>query len=488
MATKEAIWFDFSTPYIPPWLLADYELIYLPFPSDSERVRNPLSPEYSFFNLPKEAFDESGQNLICFVEKRWMGTEVIGHRPLPALPVMARSLRPELFSHLELVDQSPETLRALLENNGLVIAPLYNSQHRFIDARFQSSDYPYAEQYVLGKIDEDEEDMSDTLLDLNQATDDIVMQRILALYGSDDNGEPYFELCGGSLIESVALSEYARRVWCRTGGCAGGSGGILSYYEVLLTVRGLFRAMQTIIDFSIAGNSITKLEEQLRARSEERTATTPQRFALDTLTAVKGKAAERSNAALNISELAVREAFDFLQLFITSTTGARAGSVNRKSAPITEAHSGIAVKTPKFSEPVHYFYYQNEPRYLQDRYCEGSFGAGLAAQFMATLADPAPWKRCDNPECKAFFKHHFSTTGRTNDKATSCSPKCSTRKRNRLYNLEASAVRTAIKRYNNTDEVVAYIEKRLAGEIPLTDLPKARRRWRNKTKTNKSTQ
>jgi hypothetical protein len=158
----------------------------------------------------------------------------------------------------------------------------------------------------------------------------------------------------------------------------------------------------------------------------------------------------------------------------------RTGSVARSSAPATEVHGGIAKKSPKHLEPIRSFFEQHEPRYLQDRYCEGSFCAALSAQFLATLADPTPWKRCDNPECKAYFKHHFSTTGRTNDKAISCSPKCSTRKRNRLYNLEASAVRTAAKRYTDIDEAVTYIEKRLAGEVPLAELPKARKRWRKR--------
>jgi hypothetical protein len=396
------------------------------------------------------------------------------------MPVSTTSLRPELSSHLELADESPETLCKLLDSSGLIISPLYNSQRRFIESRFHSAGYPYAEQYPLTPLGEDEEEMDYKLLNLNQAVDDIATQRILALFGAEDIEEPFSNLCGGSMTEAVALSEYARRVWCHNN-YSDDNGGIVSYYEVLLTVRGLFRAMCTIIDFSIAGSSITKLQEQLKLHAETKTPATAQRFALDVLNSSKGKAAERTNAALNISEFAVREAFDFLQLCVTATTGARTGSVIRTSADATATHNGIFKKTPKHLEPVRNFYQQHEPRYTQDRYCEGSFGAALAAQFLETLADPTSWKRCDNPECKAYFKHHFSTTGRTNDKATSCSPKCSTRKRNRLYNMEASAIRTATKRCNDINEAIAYIEKRLAGEVPLADLPNARKRWQKST-------
>jgi hypothetical protein len=40
--------------------------------------------------------------------------------------------------------------------------------------------------------------------------------------------------------------------------------------------------------------------------------------------------------------------------------------------------------------------------------------------------------------------------------------------------MEASAIHTAAKHYTDINEAVAYIEKRLAGEVSLADLPKAR--------------
>jgi hypothetical protein len=46
--------------------------------------------------------------------------------------------------------------------------------------------------------------------------------------------------------------------------------------------------------------------------------------------------------------------------------------------------------------------------------------------------------------------------------------------------MEASVIRTATKRYTDSNEAVAYIEKRLAGEVPPADLPKAQRRWKKK--------
>jgi hypothetical protein len=485
MASKESIGFDFSSIYIPPWPIADYELVCLPFTDEDELIRHPLNEDYPFFALPDEAFDESGANLICFAEKRLLGNELAGKRPLPKLPITAAALRPEVFAHIELPEESPKALCDLLDANGLVISPLYNSPHRFIDARFSgvTSDHrlDYAALHPLTV--EPLAEGNPNLTHLAQAVADISTLQLAAL-GGIDLDEPFAGLCGGNMTEAIVLSEYARRIWCSADSLrAEDFGGIISYYEVLLTVRGLFRAMQTLVDFSIAGNSTTKLKEQLEQSVKTNTANTAQRFALDTLNSTKGKAATRTNAALNIGEAIVREAFDFLQLCVSATTGIRTGSVVRKSAPPADTHDSVIIKTPKFLEPAYNFYQDNEPRYLQDRYCEGSFGAAIASQFLSTLADPAPWKRCDNPECGAYFKHHFAKTGRTNDKASSCSPKCSTRKRNRLYNMEASAVRTAVKRYNTVDEAVAYIEKRLAGEVALADLPKARKRWRAKHKT-----
>jgi hypothetical protein len=391
-----------------------------------------------------------------------------------------------VFSHIELPDESPKALCKLLESNGLVVSPLYQVQRRFIDSRFSGVtadprlNYAALHPFTV----EPPADNNPNLLNLAQAVADISTLQLAALGCSNYLDEPFAGLCGGNITEAVTLSEHARRIWCsgdspRTEDC----GGIVSYYEVLLTVRGVFKAMQILIDFSIAGDSATKLKEQLEQVVNTGKADTAQRFALDTLNSTKGKAAIRTNAALNIGEEAVREAFDLLQLCVSATTGMRSGSVVRKAAPPADTHDGIIVNTPKFLEPAYNFYQDNEPRYLQNRYCEGSFGAAIAAQFLSTLADPAPWKRCDNPECGAYFKHHFANTGRTNDKATSCSPKCSTRKRNRLYNMEASAVRAAVKRYEDVDEAVAYIEKRLAGEVALTDLPRARKRWMRKCKT-----
>jgi hypothetical protein len=228
------------------------------------------------------------------------------------------------------------------------------------------------------------------------------------------------------------------------------------------------------VDYTFAG--IGSLAQSVKSD----TADTAQRFALDTLNSTKGKAATRTNASLNIGEAAVREAFDFLQLCVSAATGIRTGSVVRKSALPADTHDDITANTPKFLEPAYNFYQDNEPRYLKDRCCEGSFGAAVTAQFLSTLADPAPWKRCDNPECGAYFKHHFAKTGRTNDKASSCNPKCSTIKRSRLYSREASAVRAAVKRYEDVDEAVGYIEKRLTGEVALVNLPKAMKRWNKK--------
>jgi hypothetical protein len=421
-ASKEGIGFDFNSIYIPPWPFADYELMYLPFPDEDDRIRHPLNEDHPFFALPDEAFDESGTNLICLSEKRLLGDEQVGKRPLPMLPITAAALRPEVFAHIELPDESPKALCELLESNGLIISPLYNSQHRFIDSRFSgvTSD-PRLDYSALHPLTvEPPAKDNPNLTNLAQAVADITTVQLAALGGSNYLDEPSAGLCGGNMTEAVVLSEYARRIWCdpdspRTEDF----GGVISYYEVLLTVRGLFRAIQTLIDFSIAGDSATKLKEQLEQSVKSGKANAAQHFALDTLNSTKGKAATRTN----------------------------------------------------------------EPRYLQDRYCEGSFGTAVVAQFLSMLADQAPWKRCDNPECGAYFKHHFAKTGRTNDKATSCSPKCSTRKRNRLYNMETSAVRTAAKRYEDVDEAVAYIEKRLAGEVALADLPGARKRWVRKYKT-----
>jgi hypothetical protein len=280
--------------------------------------------------------------------------------------------------------------------------------------------------------------------------------------------------------EAVALSEYARRVLCRSAPSAA-HGGIISYYEALLTARALFRSMSILIDFSVTGSSVTKLTEQLEQKTKEGTASPYQRFALERFASDKGRAVQSAHGALNILEPDVREALDFIQRCAFAGGNTRYGRVVRKSAPPREIHDGLFVELSAGLEPAHRFYEKEESRYIADRYCEGSFSAALAAQFLNTLADPAPWKRCDNPECRAWFKHHFSDRNRTNSKATSCSPACSTRKRNRLYNMEATIIRIAVKRYKDPKQALAYIEQQLKGEFErVTDLQKARRRWAKK--------
>jgi hypothetical protein len=59
---KDSIGFDFSGFHIPPWVLADFEIVYLPFPKEADKIRHPLSEDVPFFILPDEAFDETGKN------------------------------------------------------------------------------------------------------------------------------------------------------------------------------------------------------------------------------------------------------------------------------------------------------------------------------------------------------------------------------------------------------------------------------------------
>ena len=479
MATNESIGFDFSALRVPPWARSEWELVYLPFPDDSDMVRHHLNPDLPFFSRPKEAFDEDGKNLIVFREKRLFLNERIGSRPLPAYPIRADLMQPELFSRIKLVGESPASLIDLLDMFGLIVSPLYDSQKRFIDARFDSTtgdpQLDYSALYPFSAEIDDE--ASDDLKDLAQAATDISEVQRTSLGGSCDLNEPFDDLGSGSVIEAVALSEYSRRVLCRTVPSAS-LGGIISYFEVLLTTRALFRSMGTLIDFSVAGSSVTKLTEQLEQRAKDGTASAYQRFALDEFASGKGRAVQRTHGALNILEPDVRESFDFVQRCSNAYGNTKYGSIVRKSNVPQEIFDNSFYQFRTGLEPVRDFYEDVEPRYLMGRYCEGSFSAALAAQFLSTLADPAPWKRCDNPECRVWFKHHFSGRNRTSSKATSCSPECSTRKRNRLYNMEATVIRAAAKRYKDPKQALAYIEQQLKGEFErVGDLQKARKRW-----------
>ena len=476
---KDSITFDFCRFHIPPWSASDFEVVYLPFPEGSGSIPHPLTDEHPFFSLPPEAFDETGENLICIREKRWMGNERIGTRPLPALAFTQELLRPEAFAHIELEDTSPESLCSLMDSSGLIVAPVFDSQKRFIDCRFHDrAEYgiAYEELYPL-EIDDASDTYSENLLNLVQAAHDINSQYLIALGGSENYAQPFNQLCGGNLIEAVALSEYARRITCReVKGQT--SGGIISYYEVLLVLRGIFAAMADLIGFSIADGKPERFAELAQERADKGNDRPISNFALDLFAANEGSDTERNNAFANLGSYVARDAFSFLQQCMMTTTGATWGQVVHASTSAKELYGDSVIKMPEFLEPQRNFYKKHEPNYLANRYCEGSFSAALAAQFLTSLADPAPWKRCDNPECGTYFKHFFSEKGRSNPKATSCSPVCSTRKRNRLYNIEASAIRTACKRYSSVNEAVAYVEKRLSSEIELKDLPKARRRWR----------
>jgi hypothetical protein len=394
-------------------------------------------------------------------------------------------MQPELFSRIKLVGESSQSLIDLLDMFGLIVSPLYDSQKRFIDARFDSAtgdphfDYP-ALHPLSAKTDDE---ASDNLKDLAQAAADIGEVQRTSLGGSCVLNEPFDDLGGGNLAEAVTLSEYARRVLCRTVPSAS-LGGIISYFEVLLTTRALFRSMGTLIDFSVAGSSVTKLTEQLEQRAKDGTASAYQRFALDEFASDRGRAIQRTHGALNILESDVRDSFDYLQRCANANGNTRYGSNVRRSNVPQEIFDSSFYKFRTGLEPVRDFYEDVEPRYLMDRYCEGSFSAALAAQFLSTLADPAPWKRCDNPECRAWFKHHFSGRNRTSSKATSCSPECSTRKRNRLYNMEATVIRVAVKKHKDPKLALNYIEKQLKGEFErVTDLQKARKRWEKKLRS-----
>jgi hypothetical protein len=497
MVTKERISFDFSRLHIPPWVMADYEVVYVPLPADFKELAKNVLGEFNPFAWPAEALDETGTKLVAFQEKRWMGIEREDRRPLPAMCLHQGMLRPEAFSHIELADMSPEELGKMMSVNGLVVAPTFGSQRRFIASRFFgvtgiSKKYAYREMHP---IDVDVKRCSEDVAarDMIQSVGDIFDLYFDELGGAMPYAEQFTQLCGGSLSEAVILSEYARKSICRKKPAIsidGESltwekaeavfGGVISYYEVLLVTRGLFKAMGDLIDFSVSDGSVTKLKEQLTRRESNETASIAHRLALNLLIDDRMLAAKRTNEAMNLGEHITRTAFDYLNACVFSTDGAIYGSLIRDAAPIEQTTKRKYAKVSKAFEPQHCFYIDNEPRYLQNRYCEGSFSAALAAQFLSTLADPAPWKRCDNPECQAWFKHHFTTRGRSNPKATSCSPKCSTRKRNRLYNMEASAIRTAKNRYKTTKDALVYIEKRLGEEIPLDDLPNARKRWEKK--------
>ncbi len=474
MAAADSITFDFSGLYVPPWTASEFEVIYLPFPADAAHIVHPLADDHPLFSLPEEAFVETGENLICFREKRWMGNEKVGTRPLPELSFTQDSLRPEAFAHISLGDTSPESLCALMNGAGLITAPLYQSQRRFIDSRFHDESFPYDRLHPFA---ESKAFKGTGECELEQAVLDISGEYITALGGSDIYSEPFEHLYRGSLTEAIVLSEYARRYACRNGDTVG-HGGIVSYYEVLLTVRALFGAMSELIDFSIAEGSMERFAELAEDRVKQGETRGIHRYALELFSSGKKDAKHKSEYLANAASYTTRESLDFLERCVMTTPGAQWGRVVHTSTFNPEEYDGIVVKMPSFLEPQRNFFEKHEPRYLYDRYMEGSLSAALAAQFLATLADLAPWKRCDNPECGAYFKRHFTTKGSSNPKATSCSPKCSARKRNRLYNLEASAIRTACRRYENVEDAVAYVEKRLEGETELADLPRARRRWK----------
>lgn len=493
--------FESGDIYIPPQTYATIDAIELDFPEDRALVRSLLPPGLHVAEFPNEAFSEDGSKLLCLAESSWTAnekTDFFEGRRLPAFTYETWAGDSEIFQNIEKLDTSSAgDVAQFAQSYGLPFAPMHQSQKRFIDSRFHSDDLDEDSplsyltlydrripSYILEILESTaDEDQSDEIFDLTVAAWSIYAEEVARLGHVFLEDDPYQDLTAsfsGSFTEAVILSEYARRRWCDIK--APEDGGITSLYEVSLTFGALQKAFRIIASLDVAPTP-DKLEESLSSRLAEDDREMRRLSALELNSAEDLHASGISDPIANLYERPARQALDFISRCVTETRGASTITIQRKTAEANDGQANTPAEMYDLTTRAR-FYRNKEPRYLHDRYVEGSFSALMCAHFLNAMQNPHPWCQCQNESCGRYFKHKRTTTGKgiRNRKGSKyCSEHCARTAGNSFYNKENSIVKLVAKRHPNLHDARQEAEKLLKAQFPDREITgKDRERWRKK--------
>lgn len=383
---------------------------------------------------------------------------------------------------------SPDSVLSFIRGGGMILAPLYSSQKRFLDARYASDEGAITYRHLHAVVPSEEFEGATTLMGrgdsqayshLCNAIWDVYVERLRETESLHPSAYEFPDLVQGSFANAVALSEYARRV--RRKDKQPGEGGIVSFYEVSLSIKAMKRAVETIcaIDAS-RGDAETLVDMKFNGVGD--------RISSDMLHATMDNEAtsnaRKQHLASNWYSFQLSQSLDFVSRCVFSVEGASAVSMGRDlvNAEVFDGRLRTSMEVSGGILRANY-YEENEPRFLDNRYVEGTFGAALCAQLLEDVQDEAPWKQCTNPECGRYFKYkrsNKSTGQRKREGSKFCSDRCSCIVSNKLYDAENQAIERAVRRGLNIAEARKYVESQMEDLVDSADLPKARERWRSK--------
>ena len=514
MRSRDVLVVQKSSITVPPRVLSQLCLEHIPFPVGSDcavaieaETGRPISDK---------AFDDNGE-LLVISEFAWAAEPGVKHFNGRRLPYCVKeNVSDAAFSHElgGINDYSVDSLFQFAGRHGLLFLPFFESHRRFLDSRYQDSLHDEESPFLYRNIYPDYASEDDIKASFDTGGGDrqlVNMQQDLwnafneiRFTAKLQEGEmpllhrdPLDFVDYAEIEQAVILSEYARRQLTRDKDDM--QGGIVSYYEVYLTVRILQRSMKLIEAYETAGTDLDALARGLtdddiyKGEAVRRILEDPTRSEL-----------LKMNQIHNLWEADLERAVHFLNLCVFSTPGARAMSIERKRPSgddlYGEGHwvstrylTGDDVKQYDLSllNPRYYMECRN-PLYFENVYCEGSYSSMIAAQFLNVLSSDLEWKVCKNPECNRFFKLKYSP-GKTNERMRQseyCCDSCANAERNKRNNAEMRVITLAKRRFKakrpgfeTLEATLAYVEENLSEfykEDRASKLPEARERWRKK--------
>ncbi len=524
---------------------SEFSTVNLDFPSQWEKLPNPFAPRFGckdFF--PEEAFTDDGK-LIVLNEARWAASLEYGGNPLPGF--WRDSLTTEEFTH-ELLAFSDYTVKGItnfMNEHGIIVAPFFHSWERFLNSRYhasnlciqstKSSSYDslineaqnYFSIYNIHLpecyekcIKRQKRNDRKSLSSLAEALWSVSSEKMREARGLPYSYSNILSDAENESCSAIILSEYARRILCANKKDYK-QGGIVAYYEVLLTIKALQKSIRYVMEFEISIDKDLESFEAFLIKSEPTEAgkkvlkqTLQERAFWDNINIDADIEIGHREALHNRCQHDLQLCCEFISACIFSTPTGKALFTKRREADPQRLYG----KNAKYSNRDHFksrdehgtlheekfsdilakeHFRRYDPQLLDNVYMESSYTSAICVQFVNTLNDPHNWKKCRNQNCDNYFKltSNVNSQGQRDRQGIYCCKKCGSDARNLRNNAERKAIGRAIKGLRNQDpgytclsEAVQRVEETMDHYFKnsIGDLPKARKRWERKLNLQKA--
>jgi len=492
---------------VPLSCRAEFVLVEFDFPQDYDSLLDPFAKEMGIdypLYFPEEAFCPESGKLICFLESDWTDEStrdsffgMSSDKLLPKMP-MVKPDTEEFSRFIDCKDYSPEGLLNIISYYSPLFVPYAASQRRFIDYRYHDPSFPKdsPHRYESTYRQSHRRRKANKPLDiLQEVADDIYLAYIRQSYR---DLEDYSEI--RPFLDAAVLSEYARRTHLAQKDIY--EGGLISYYEVLVTAKALRHSIAELLDWDAAYTNFKKYKTNLLISLEKGNFHSGEHVDSDNESFIKSilkqieelfsceeriEEGQVAHETLNLIEFQMKPHLQFLMHCVFQTEEASMQNLLRRSPSFEEIYPDrLSVTINPFTTSD--FIQQANPQYLTNRYAEGSQSAQIAAQFLNALAEDEPWKRCKYLSCNRLFKYKRTSSNKQAERKRAgdyCSDECANKLRNTLYYKEDAIIKKGADQGLAPSEILKELRAKKGDDDEWVDLKspeKTEERWRTKIK------